>query len=225
MRHGSSQTNINLRDVHRESSKLNLQRNDPRHPSAFNEIYPKSFERLENDSSAGHGTQRSPRRRFSHLWSCLGQWVNDTMVGMDKDSSSVFSGITISYIKAFVQHTTAPASTVVGSPTATLSAPLANHVVGPSYSGATIPSVPCKRKVVAPDTSATSSKKPSSVSLIENVDMGEFIKGFHEDQGSPSSLPPHTRFPNRGLCAVLLFHSFILGNWTIVFFIFSLHFF
>ena len=56
--------------------------------NAFNRIHPKSFEWLENDSSAGQGTQRSPSRRFSHLRSCLGQWVIDTMVGMDKDSSS-----------------------------------------------------------------------------------------------------------------------------------------
>ena len=33
MRYGSSQANIILRDVHRESFKLILQRNDPRRPS------------------------------------------------------------------------------------------------------------------------------------------------------------------------------------------------
>jgi hypothetical protein len=65
---------------------------------------------------------------------------------------------------------------VVGSPTATPSAALANPVVAPSHSGATIPSVPRKRKVVAPNTSATSSKMSYSLSLIENVVMGELVE-------------------------------------------------
>jgi hypothetical protein len=42
--------------------------------------------------------------------------------------------------------------------------------------GATIPSVPRKRKVVAPNTSATSSERSSSLYLIENVDMRELIE-------------------------------------------------
>jgi hypothetical protein len=65
---------------------------------------------------------------------------------------------------------------VVGSPTATPSAFFTNLVAIPFHSGATIPSVPRKRKVVASDTSATSSEMSSSLSLIENVDMGELIE-------------------------------------------------
>ena len=75
---------------------------------------------------------------------------------------------------------------MVGSPTATPFAPLPNPIVVPSHSGATIPSVPRKRKDVAPDTSATSSERSSSLSLIENVDMGELI----EDLMTTKVLPP-----------------------------------
>jgi len=63
---------------------------------------------------------------------------------------------------------------VVGSPTATPFAALANPVVAPSHSGTTIPSVPRKRKAVALDTLAISSEMSSSLSLIEIMDMGEF---------------------------------------------------
>ena len=47
--------------------------------------------------------------------------------------------------------------TVVGSPTTTFSAPVPDPFAAPSHSGATILSVLCKRKVVAPDTFMTSS--------------------------------------------------------------------
>ena len=83
---------------------------------------------------------------------------------------------TRSFTKASVHPSTTPATTVVGSPTATPSALAPEHVPAPSHSGVTIPSVPRKRKAIAPDTSATSSKKSSSLSLIENVDMGELIE-------------------------------------------------
>ena len=43
MRHGSSQANINLRDVHRESSWAKLQRNDPRRPSFKRWLLPLFF--------------------------------------------------------------------------------------------------------------------------------------------------------------------------------------
>ena len=78
---------------------------------------------------------------------------------------------THSYTKACVQGTIAPATTVLGGPTATHSAPAPELVPTPSHSGATIPSVSRKRKAIAPDTSATSSKRSSNLSLIENVDM------------------------------------------------------
>ena len=83
---------------------------------------------------------------------------------------------TRSFTKASVQRTAAPATTVVGSPTTTLSAPSRDHVPAPSHSGVTIPSVPRKRKAIAPHTSATSLEKSSSLFLIENVDMGNLIK-------------------------------------------------
>jgi hypothetical protein len=83
---------------------------------------------------------------------------------------------TRSYTKASVQRTAAPATTVVGSPTTTPSAYPPEPVPTPSHSGVNIPSVPRKRKAIAPDTSATSSEKSSSLSLIENVDMGDLIE-------------------------------------------------
>ena len=64
---------------------------------------------------------------------------------------------TRSYTKASVQRTAAPTTTVVGSPSATPSAIAPDLVLAPSHSGMTLPSVPRKRKAVAPDTSATSS--------------------------------------------------------------------
>jgi len=83
---------------------------------------------------------------------------------------------TRSYTKASVPHTPVPEKTVVGSPSATPSAIAPDLVPTPSHSGVTLPSVPRKRKALAPDTSATSSEKSSSLSLIENVDMGELIE-------------------------------------------------
>ena len=92
---------------------------------------------------------------------------------------------TRSYNKASVQHTVAPATTVVGSPTATPSAPAPDAVAAPAHSGATNPSVPRKRKVIAPDTSATSSEKSSSLSLIENVDMEDLIEDLMKSKIQP----------------------------------------
>ena len=80
------------------------------------------------------------------------------------------------FTKTSVQRTAFPATIVDGSPIATISAPLPNHVVVPSHSGATIPFVPRKRKAIAPNTSATCSERSSSINLIENVDMGELIE-------------------------------------------------
>jgi hypothetical protein len=87
--------------------------------------------------------------------------------------------------KASIQRNVLPATTVVGSPTNTPSAVLANPVVAPSHSSVTIPSVPRKRKVVAHDTSATSSEMSSSLSLIENVDMGELIEDLMKTKVPP----------------------------------------
>ena len=83
------------------------------------------------------------------------------------------------FTKASVQRT--PATSVVRSPTA----PSWDHVPALSHSGVTIPSVPRKKKAVAPDTSATSSEKSSFFSLIENVDMKELIKDLMRSKVPP----------------------------------------
>lgn len=101
-------------------------------------------------------------------------------------SSQVF---TCSFTKASVQRTTAPAITVVGSPTATTP----YHVAAPSYSGATIPSVYDMKKVVASDISTTSSERPSTLSLIENVDLGELIEDLMRTK---VSLQPTATYKN-----------------------------
>ena len=92
---------------------------------------------------------------------------------------------TRSNAKASVQRNVTPATTVVGSPSGTPSAAPPNPVVAPSHSGATIPSVPRKRKAVPLDTSATSSEKSTSLSLIENVDMGELIEDLMKNKVPP----------------------------------------
>ena len=79
---------------------------------------------------------------------------------------------TLSYTKASVQRTAAPATTLVESPSAIPQ----DLVPAPSHSGLTIPPVPRKRKAIAHETSATSLEKSSSHVLIENVDMGELIE-------------------------------------------------
>ena len=69
-----------------------------------------------------------------------------------------------SYTKASVQRSVVPTTTVVGSPTATPPAPPpSDPIAAPSHSGATIPSMPHKRKAIAPVTSATSSERSSSL--------------------------------------------------------------
>jgi hypothetical protein len=44
----------------------------------------------------------------------------------------------------------------------------------------TIRTVPRKRKVVGPDTSTTSFERSTRLSLIENVDIGEFIEDLRK---------------------------------------------
>jgi hypothetical protein len=92
---------------------------------------------------------------------------------------------TRSYTKVSVQRNVAPSNTVVGSPSATPSAPPPNPVALRSHSGATIPYVPRKKKAVAPDTSATSLEKSCSLSLIENMDMGELIEDLMKTKVPP----------------------------------------
>ena len=117
---------------------------------------------------------------------------------------------TRSFTKASVQRTATPATTVVGSPTATPSAPFRVHVPAPSHSGVTIPSVPRKRKAIAPDTSATTSEKSSSLSLIENVDMGDLIEDLMRSKVPPPAYRRIQEFLTK-VCATLScfpIHSF-----------------
>ena len=81
-----------------------------------------------------------------------------------------------SFMKTTVQRTTAPTTTVVGSPTTTHSAASSNPITATFQSGATIPLVPCKRKAIASNTSVTFFKRSSTLSLIENVDIRELIE-------------------------------------------------
>jgi hypothetical protein len=134
-----------------------------------------------------------------------------------------FQIFTRSFTKVFAQHIDAPATTVVVNLTATPIAPAPDPLAAPFHSGATIPSVPRKRMVVVLDTSATSSERSSSASLIKNMDMGEFIIDLMKTKVQPPSLSPHIIIINQGSCVDLLFYLFIPQNLTFVFF--SLDFF
>ena len=112
---------------------------------------------------------------------------------------------TRSYTKASVQR---PATTVVESPSATPSAVAPEHVPAPSYSGVALPSVPRKRKAVAPETSATSSEKSSSLSLIVNVDMCELIEDFLRTKFTP---PAYRRVQEFLTKVCMPFYGFILS--------------
>lgn len=95
-----------------------------------------------------------------------------------------------SYTVASIHPTSTPTTTIVGSPSIAPSiAPSITPLETPEYvpdpspigfpsqseapsqSGASLPIVPRKRKALAPDTSATSSGAPSTLLLLENVDM------------------------------------------------------
>jgi len=129
-----------------------------------------------------------------------------------------------SYTKASVQRTTTPATTVIGSSTATPSDPLANLVAALSHNGATIPCVLRKRKVVAPDTSGTSSERSSCLSLIENVDIEELIEDLMKTKAPPLAYRRIQDFPTK-VC--MPFYCFIHSLHEIehLIFLLSLHFF
>ena len=78
--------------------------------------------------------------------------------------------------KAFAQPSTAHAATDVGSssvvPSTASSITPSALALAPSQSKANAPIVPCKRKVVALDTNATSSEVHSTYSLIEKSQHG-----------------------------------------------------
>ena len=111
-----------------------------------------------------------------------------------------------SFSKASIQCTPTPAPTLVGGPTATLSAPLPNHVPALSHSGAAIPSVPRKRKAMAPDTSTTSFERSCSLCLIEIVDMGEFIEDLMKTKVPP---PAYCRIQDFLTKVCVSFHLFL----------------
>ena len=54
------------------------------------EFIVESLKWLKSDNHVRHVTTCELGRCSSRLVSCLGEWVIDTMVGMDKDSSSAF---------------------------------------------------------------------------------------------------------------------------------------
>ena len=130
---------------------------------------------------------------------------------------------TRSYTKASVQRTAAPATTVVGSPSAAPSAVAPDLVPTPSHSGVTLPSVPRKRKAVAPDTSATSSEKSSSLSLIENADMCELIEELLRTKVPPPAYRRIQEFLTK-VSAYSLVRSFIPYNSSLHFFSFLVNF-
>ena len=76
---------------------------------------------------------------------------------------------------------------MVGSPTAIPYAPAPDDVPAPSYSGTTNPSVPRKRKAIAPATSTTSPERSSSLSLIKNVDMEELFEELMKTKIQPTA--------------------------------------
>ena len=126
---------------------------------------------------------------------------------------------TRSFSKAPIQRAPVPTTTVVGSPMTTPSAPAPDHVPAPSHSDVTIPSVPRKRKVVAPDTSATSLEKSSSLSLIENVDMVDLIEDLMRSKVPPPAYRRIQEFLTK-VCATLScfpLHSFYFNNCCLIF--------
>ena len=125
---------------------------------------------------------------------------------------SSFEVSTRSYTKAFVQRTVAPATTEVGSPSATPSAPAPDAVPAPSHSGVTIPSVPRKRKMVAPDTSATSSERSTSHSLIEIVDIVDLIEDLMKSKIQPPAYHRIQEFIAKVYIQPLAFSFHILNS-------------
>ena len=119
---------------------------------------------------------------------------------------------TRSYTKASVQRTAAPATTVVGSPSAIPQ----DLVPAPSHSGFTVPSVPRKRKAIAPDTSASSLEKSSSHVLIENVDMGELIEDLMRTKVHPPAYRRIQEFLTKVSLTFICF--FIQSIYFIIFF-------
>ena len=85
-------------------------------------------------------------------------------------------------------------------------------IAAPSHSGATIPSVSCKGKIVAPDTFVTSSERSSSFSLIENVHMGELIEDLMKTKVPP---PAYCRIQELLTNVCVSFYCFIHSFYRI----------
>ena len=133
--------------------------------------------------------------------------VKDNRKGKRVTSSQVSTGF---YTKAFVQRTATPATTVVESPTTTPFTLAPDLDLALSHCGVALPSVPCKRKAIAPDTSATSFEKSSSLSLIENVDMGELIEDLMRTKVTPPTYRCIQKFLIKVCMSFLCFiHSFL----------------
>ena len=81
--------------------------------------------------------------------------------------------------------------------------------------------MPHKRKVVAPDTYATSSERSSSLSLIENVDMGELIEDLMTTKIPPPAYRRIQEFLTKvcvpSYCCVHSFHVIQHGFFLISF--------
>ena len=127
--------------------------------------------------------------------------------------------------KTSVQRTVAPATIVIGIPTTTPFHPLSNVIATFFHSGVTIPSVPRKKQAIALDTSATSSERSITLSLIEDVDMEELIVDLMKTKVSPSAYRRIQEFLNK-VCVPFYYFIHSLYEIEYLFFIlFSMHFF
>ena len=96
--------------------------------------------------------------------------IKDEGKGRKIVAHASFQVFTCYFTKDSVERIVAPVTT------ATPSAHVPDPLAGPSHNITTIPSVLRKTKAVARDTLATSLERSSSLSLIENVDMGGLIQ-------------------------------------------------
>ena len=128
-----------------------------------------------------------------------------------------------SFTNASVQRYIAQATNVVGSPTANPSAPAPDPIAILFYSGATILSVSRKRKVVAPDTTATFTERSSSISLIENVDMGMLIEDLIKTKVPLLTYRRIQEFPTK-VCMLFYYFSHSFHGIKHLFFLFFFDF-
>ena len=140
---------------------------------------------------------------------------------------------TIHMTTRFATKASTPYTSVVGNPSispsvapcATLPLTLSTMPLGlvfaPSQSDVFTLHVSRKRKAVAPDTFATSSGMPFSYSLIENVDMGEFIEDLMKTKVPPLAYRRIQEFLTK---VYILFFCFLHSFHRIQYFIFHLYF-